>query len=103
MGDNCPLIASAAPGEQANSDSLPAGDLCQCGDVTGDGIVNATDLEVLREHVAGATITAGPFDASRCSVIGSGDDCDVSDAFVLDRLIGGAAVAVGSACSAFSP
>ncbi len=31
--DNCPFVSN--PG-QGNSDSLPAGDGCQCGDIDGD-------------------------------------------------------------------
>src|SRR5262249_11751362 len=40
-GDNCPTVANA---DQANHDSYPAGDACQCGDVTGNGTVAAIDV-----------------------------------------------------------
>jgi hypothetical protein len=63
--------------------------------------VNATDLQVVREHVVGANPSAA-FVLSRCSVIGPpGDGCDGADAFVLDRLVRGEPVAVGSGCTAF--
>ena len=40
-GDNCPLIASA---NQTNSDSLPAGNICQCGDPNNDGFIDFQDV-----------------------------------------------------------
>jgi hypothetical protein len=97
-GDNCPLHASA---DQTNSDAHPAGDVCQCGDVTNDGVVDETDLLRAREQLVGATLT-GTFVASRCSVIGPGDGCDTSDTFRLARYLAGDSDAINMTCSAYT-
>ena len=38
--DNCPFVE---PGDQTNSDALRAGDICQCGNLDEDGVLNAAD------------------------------------------------------------
>ncbi len=100
--DNCPFIPN---GSQSNSDALPAGDACQCGDVNTDFVVNATDVQLVRENLMDVTPLSGPFDPTRCNVIGLSDggatDCDVSDIFVLQRFVGGQPVAVENACAAY--
>ena len=98
LGDNCPLHASA---DLTNSDAHPAGDVCQCGDVTDDGVVDETDLLRAREHLVGATLS-GTFVASRCSVIGPGDGCDTSDTFRLARFLAGDPDAINMTCSAYT-
>jgi hypothetical protein len=71
-----------ANANQNNGDTWAAGDACQCGDVTGDGVISAADYTLAREHVVkGTTLTA----ADRCDVTADGD-CDVEDLAVLDRL-----------------
>jgi hypothetical protein len=84
-GDNCPLIDN---NDQANGDGFFAGDACQCGDATGDGLLTAQDYERLREHVVGATL-GGPLDADRCDLDGDAD-CDVEDLVPLQRALGAA-------------
>jgi hypothetical protein len=103
-GDNCPAVANAG---QANSDALPAGDACQCGDLDFDGTVDGLDVQIAREHVVGATISAPGFDLDRCNVVGprgagGGDDCDVADVYVLRRLTAGEPVVVQDACHAYA-
>jgi hypothetical protein len=93
-GDNCPGQANAG---QGNSDALTAGDVCQCGDVTGDFVVDETDVERLRELLVGATL-GGAYDADRCNVSdpvgGVAGECNVSDIFVLDRYVSGGSATV---------
>jgi hypothetical protein len=86
--DNCPFIPNAS---QLNGDTLLAGNDCQCGDLNNDGIVTSADVILVREYVVGATTTAI---LTRCNVIGPSDDggitdCDVADAYVLDRFTSG--------------
>ena len=98
-GDTCPLVLGA----QTNSDVHSAGDICQCGDVTDDGIVDETDLLHAREHVVGHALT-GPFVADRCNLVGPsepGTDCTVQDLMVLDRMVEGATVSGENVCDAF--
>jgi hypothetical protein len=79
--DNCPFVLN--PG-QTNGDAFLAGDACQCGDVTGEGQVTATDYQRAREFLVGRTL-GGSFDANRCDVTGD-DLCSVEDLAVLDRI-----------------
>ena len=95
-GDNCPAVLNAG---QTNSDALAAGDACQCGDVTGEGVVNATDLLRARENLVQRTLT-GPFDAARCDVA-PGSLCDPADIAVLERYLAAAPVTVANACDAY--
>ena len=86
-------------GSGAQSDAHPFGDDCQCGDVTGDGIVTALDLQVLREFLVGATLSAS-FDADRCDTalpIG----CDTRDSAEIQRHLGGEN-AIRGICSDYS-
>jgi hypothetical protein len=66
--------------------------------------VNAADALLARQHVVGRTIANPSFDLTRCNVIGESDggvaDCNVADAFVLDRFAQGLPVTVGNRCQA---
>jgi hypothetical protein len=99
--DNCPNDAN---GGQTNSDALPAGDLCQCGDLDEDGVVESDDLTIARQHLVGATIGVS-YDLTRCNVIGpSGTgDCDVADIYVLERVVAGKPATVENSCAAYGP
>ncbi len=46
--DNCPWVAN--PGQE-NADADAWGDACECGDVDGDGDVDAADADLLRDHL----------------------------------------------------
>jgi hypothetical protein len=102
-GDNCPLVFNAG---QTNSDSFSAGDDCQCGDLDDDGVVTAADALLASQHVVGRSIANPSFDLTRCNVIGPPDggatDCDVADAYVLDRFIAGLPVTVENTCQAYT-
>jgi hypothetical protein len=94
--DNCPFVENQT---QTNSDGFAAGDACQCGDVTGEGALTATDYQRAREYVAGRTL-GGPFVVNRCDVTGDGL-CDVRDLAVLDRLTSGKPATLVPGCAAY--
>jgi hypothetical protein len=87
-GDNCPLLSGAS---QTNSDPLPAGDACQCGDLNDDGVVAIADVDLARMHIVKATISEPNLMLGRCNVVGAragsglGTDCGVDDVFALLR------------------
>jgi glucose/arabinose dehydrogenase len=75
--DNCPNVANA---EQVDSDGNGLGDVCQCGDVNGDGVTNVTDaLMIARGQVGSDDPNLG-----RCDVSGDGF-CNVTDALTIAR------------------
>ena len=98
--DNCPFISNPS---QANDDALFAGNACQCGDLNNDGVVTEADVILVREHVVGATTAAI---LTRCNVIGPSDggvtDCNVADAYVLDRFTDGLPVTLENSCQAYT-
>jgi hypothetical protein len=99
--DNCPNVDNVG---QTNSDFLPAGDACQCGDIDGDSFVFSSDLSLARAHLMGKAITG---DITRCNVVGDyapagdGSDCDVADISALSRYIGGETVTLGNVCKPY--
>jgi hypothetical protein len=102
--DNCPLIPTENL-DQTNSDALPAGDACQCGDLSSNGVVDDFDAQLAKEHVVGATPSA-PTDLTRCNVIGPSDggatDCTVADVYVLERVAAGKPVTLENSCQAYT-
>ncbi len=96
--DNCPFVPNNS---QTNSDPLPAGDACQCGDVNTDFIVDGLDAQIAREYLMGHAVLSGSFDPERCNVIGT-SDCGVDDIFVLDRIAQGLPVILQNVCDAYS-
>jgi len=102
--DNCPLVANP---NQANGDTLPAGNACQCGDVDSNGTVDAADRTSFRAWLVGKS-GGGAFFGERCNVIGPSDPapgygCDVADVFVISRFLEGAPTSVGTDCPAYRP
>jgi hypothetical protein len=96
--DNCPFVPNSS---QTNSDSQPAGDACQCGDVNNDFIVDGLDVQIARENLMGRAVLSGSFDPDRCNVIGT-SDCGVDDVFVLSRVAQGLPVSLQNVCDAYS-
>jgi len=73
--DNCPTLFNP---DQANSDALPPGDACQCGDVDGDHDVDIGDVALATRHGAGRT-NPRFFNPTHCSVAGTALDCAADD------------------------
>jgi hypothetical protein len=65
--------------------------------------VTEADVILVGEHIVGATTVAI---LTRCNVIGPSDggvtDCDVADAYVLDRFTDGQPVTVENTCFAYT-
>ena len=63
--DNCPHVANADQLDRGGIDTTAPdgiGDACQCGDVTGNGIVNGQDANAIKRHGLGSSRTR----CSRC-------------------------------------
>jgi hypothetical protein len=106
LGDVCPLAADAAQldrgGVAAPADpqgALPngIGDVCECGDLDGDGRVNPADLAAVREFLAGGALA--PDTLAHCGVRGAGD-CDVVAFAVLARAFAGLPPGIAGVCEA---
>ncbi len=108
LADNCPYTPN--PG-QADTGGIGAtappdghGDACQCGDLGGEGIVDANDVTAYRNHLSDPA--AYPLSATaqaKCSVFGADPAvCDLADLVVLRRALEGLGPSVGQVCSAAS-
>ena len=91
-GDNCPLAANPGQEDRGGVDSASPdgiGDACQCGDVTGNGIVNGQDAT--RSAATGsARSRTRPFAVpGNCDVTGNGE-CNGQDANAVQRAALGA-------------
>jgi para-nitrobenzyl esterase len=105
--DNCPFATNS---DQADSGAIgtdPAdgiGDRCQCGDVSDNGIVDGTDVTLLRQALASKTplTTRG---LSKCLVEGTTGACDIVNVAVLRRRLATPALAPGvsQSCVAANP
>ncbi|HXZ85772.1 MAG TPA: hypothetical protein VEI82_09800, partial [Myxococcota bacterium] len=101
--DDCPVTSDASQADHGSvGSSAPdgIGDACQCGDPSGDGRVDASDVDVLRRFLAGALASlAAP---QKCDVGGS-SACDLVDAVVLRRALAALPPGIANACPAFRP
>jgi para-nitrobenzyl esterase len=105
--DNCPFATNS---DQADSGGVAGGppdgigDACQCGDVTLDGAVTASDVTLYRAHLASPT--GLPFlgaAGEKCSVVGVvSSQCDLLDVVVLRRTLAGQPPYVAQVCRASS-
>jgi hypothetical protein len=100
-GDNCPFVSNE---EQTQSDTLPAGDACQCGDLDIDGDIDDADVTIARRVLVDSSLANG-VPRTRCNVIGLSDggidDCDVQDIAQLARHAGGSAAQIDNVCDAY--
>jgi len=105
--DNCPYTYNPdqkdSGGVGAGSPPDGIGDACQCGDVTGDGIVDISDKTILSRSLAGlspyASVAAMPgFD--KCDVVDTSGTCTVSDKTVITRAVAGLPPGIKQVCIA---
>lgn len=104
--DNCPWIVNANQadngglGSSATADGI--GNACQCGDVTGEGLVNDTDAAYIKRQALG--LSAPLFVVSKnCDVTGDGT-CNGTDATLIRQAaIGNISPLFGQNCPNAAP
>ena len=85
--DNCPLVANTDQADRGGiSTHTPdgIGDACQCGDVTGNGVVNGQDANSIKRHGLGAPTNPTFIKSGNCDVTGNGV-CNGQDAQFVKR------------------
>lgn len=92
--DNCPFVLNP---DQADVDGNGIGDACECGDASGDGRVNTTDVRLIQRCAVGQL--EGPTCTGLCDVTGDGR-CDTTDARLIQRLVVGDLEAEELTCGA---
>ncbi len=92
--DNCPSVVN--PG-QDNGDEFPAGNLCQCGDVSDDGIVDILDTVLLRRALA--NLLPGLVAPAKCEVTLTGG-CEVEDVVAMREALAGLPTVLEQICPA---
>ncbi len=90
--DNCPHSFNPFQENQGGVGPLAldnVGDICQCGDVTGDGQVLADDRDMIQAFLAGQSVIFNEPD--RCNVVGPAgeNDCDLDDWVLIARAVSG--------------
>jgi hypothetical protein len=87
----------------ANGDGI--GDACQCGDLTGDGLITGADADLVQTWLT----AAGPVPAgiARCNIWGpavpAGADCRIDDWALLQRALGSAPPGINQICTPALP
>jgi len=94
LDDNCPSTFN--PGQE-NGDEFPAGDLCQCGDVSDDGIVDILDVVLVRRFLA--NLFPGLAAPAKCEVTPTGG-CGVEDVIAMREVLAGLATLLEQICPA---
>jgi len=105
VSDNCPFAPNPTQTDSGGiNTTVPdgIGDACQCGDVTGDGIVNIGDKTILSKSLAGLppyfSVGAMPgFD--KCDVNGDGV-CNVADKTIISRALAALGPGIQQKCTA---
>jgi len=85
--DNCPFVANPDQLDQGGIDTTVPdgiGDACQCGDVTGNGIVNGQDANAIKRHGLGLEPNPLFVVPGNCDVSGNGS-CNGQDANAVKR------------------
>jgi hypothetical protein len=101
--DDCPVEANAAQtdsGGLATASPDGIGDVCQCGDTSDDGRIDAADVSALRSFLAGSLATLPA--PEKCDVGGSAA-CDLEDSVRLRRALPGLAPGISHVCAVFLP
>ena len=94
--DNCPDVSNVG---QLNLDALPAGDVCQCGDVTVEGRVDLLDRVLVARVAAGRSVPTS-FTVARCSVATPDASCDAADDTAIRNYLAGLAFPLPNECPA---
>ncbi len=87
--DNCPLVANTDQADRGGVNTQTAdgvGDACQCGDVTGNGVVNGQDANAIKRHGLGATPNPTFREPGNCDATGNGR-CNGQDANALRAVL----------------
>lgn len=93
-----------APAAYFRATEAPTPPPCTCGDLTGDGLINAADPSLIRANLAdpvGSPLSA--LSLSCCSVIGPSGLCNLADAAVLRRFLASLPPGLAPVCSATGP
>ena len=106
--DNCPFERNGDQNDRGGVGSFSGpdgdgiGDACQCGDVTGDGVVNSFDATMIKRHALG--LSAPVFNVPElCDVTGDGA-CNSFDATMITRAaLGLSAPLFGQNCPPANP
>ncbi len=98
--DLCPWVTNSA----LDADADGIGNDCQCGDVEGDGSLQASDADQLQGFLAGANLLIAP---EKCNVHGlkdgEGGTCDILDWVYLRRRLANQLTSVQQRCAAALP
>ncbi len=73
--DNCPLVPNSDQTDRGGINTHTEdgiGDACQCGDVTGNGVVNGQDANAIKRHGLGAATNPTFVKSHNCDVTGNG-------------------------------
>ena len=92
--DNCPLVANENQLDRGGINTTTPdgiGDACQCGDVSGNGVVNGQDGNAIRRQGLGLTPNPTFVKSGNCDVTGSGT-CNGQDG----NIVRGAALGVSN-------
>ena len=102
--DSCPWVPNPAP--QVDSGGIDTatpdgiGDPCQCLDLDGNGIVDATDTSELRLWLSGQTSLIDAGSHRRCVGNSAAGECSLIDAIRLSRGLAALAPAIDQSCPA---
>lgn len=97
--DNCPFQPNSP--QRPSLDDPAIGAACLCGDLDGDGTLQASDELVLRRFLSGVIpVLPNP---RKCSVTGGPADCDMADVAVMGRAVAGLSPGPAQVCAAALP
>jgi lysophospholipase L1-like esterase len=97
--DNCVHVANPGQEDVGGLFGPPPdgiGDVCQCGDVNGDGLIDLLDAATYQRGLANALPAA--LDRDKCSVIGGRLDCEPNDRQALREALVGIPPGVAQVC-----
>jgi len=100
--DNCPRVANANQADSGGFGTTSAdgiGSACQCGDVNGDGKVDASDITTLRKALTKVPPLSGNANR-RCESPAADGECSVVSWARIAKGLSGAAAAHGQTCAA---